>query len=423
MRIDSETFVQSIYPSIANGPDIGSAALYWGNVYTGGLWCKYPSGNNAINLLDGAKLNFSTADTKANIYRWSVPDFICTDGSFVALENLVMMSSTGVFSARTPGDACFLVSPSIATITFNGNTSTTLIGNYIRPEAAGTLSIGTGGRDVAGSFSDCSYIHTSGYLPMIKASNSFTPGSGTGSNAALELNPTVNGISSGKFAALAIASVTNTLTGGSVNLIEAGTTTTDYGTGFTSKFKVDSSGNTTIAGNTFLSGTLAVTEIDIGTGAYIERLDHSGHHEIMVRGNADPGAGKGSVYIGATTALAETEFLLALVNSASSGSSKVAAIRPSGKMAISGTDSTGTPGDAVINKPMGISSIANGATACIVTNSLVSTSSLVFITWLGNLGAQSSPPYVTLGAGSFTVTVASDPGTNVPFCWEVKEIL
>lgn len=89
---------------------------------------------------------------------------------------------------------------------------------------------------------------TSGYQKAVRNLGSFSPASGTASWASLELNNTINGVSTGNATALAIASVTNTLTGGTISLIDAGTSTTDYGTGFTRKFRVDLSGNVRTAG-------------------------------------------------------------------------------------------------------------------------------------------------------------------------------
>lgn len=89
---------------------------------------------------------------------------------------------------------------------------------------------------------------TSGYQKAVRNLGTFAPASGSASWASLELNNTINGVSTGNATALAIASVTNTLTGGTISLIDAGTSTTDYGTGFTRKFRVDLSGNVRTAG-------------------------------------------------------------------------------------------------------------------------------------------------------------------------------
>lgn len=90
---------------------------------------------------------------------------------------------------------------------------------------------------------------TSGNRQMVRIDASFVPASGTANFLALHINPTVNGTSSGTATAAAIASKTNTLTGGTIKLLDVGTTTTDYFTGYTSKFLIDVSGNVRAAGN------------------------------------------------------------------------------------------------------------------------------------------------------------------------------
>jgi hypothetical protein len=85
-----------------------------------------------------------------------------------------------------------------------------------------------------------------------------------------------------------------------------------------------------------------------------------------------------------------------------------------------GTDSSGTPGAATINKPSGISAIAGGATSVVITNSLATTTCRPMITWLGDLGAQSKVPWVTRAAGSFTVNVGTAPAGAVAFSWELN---
>lgn len=94
-----------------------------------------------------------------------------------------------------------------------------------------------------------------------------------------------------------------------------------------------------------------------------------------------------------------------------------------GRFDQSGTDSTGTPGAATINKPTGISAIAAAVTTVVITNSLVTATSRVLITWHGDLGTQSKIPWVTRAAGSFTVNVGTAPAGAVSFSWEVSTIL
>lgn len=102
-------------------------------------------------------------------------------------------------------------------------------------------------------------------------------------------------------------------------------------------------------------------------------------------------------------------------------------VQSSGIVNQAGTDSSGTPGSRTganaINKPTGKSAIASGQTTCQIGNSLVSAGDQVFITWHGDLGAQSKIPWVSTAAGSFTVNVGTAPASNVAFCWWVQKRL
>lgn len=72
--------------------------------------------------------------------------------------------------------------------------------------------------------------------------SSFTPSASSPGWAEMHLNPTINGTSTGTATSLAIASKTNTLTGGKIFLADWGTSSTDYFTGFTRKWAVDING-------------------------------------------------------------------------------------------------------------------------------------------------------------------------------------
>ena len=92
-----------------------------------------------------------------------------------------------------------------------------------------------------------------------------------------------------------------------------------------------------------------------------------------------------------------------------------------------GTDSTGTPGNATINKPSGISSIATGQTTCTITNSLVPAVATrrvrINITWNGDHGAARSWAVQTVGGGSFVVTLSGAAGADTVFSWQVSEVI
>lgn len=84
------------------------------------------------------------------------------------------------------------------------------------------------------------------------------------------------------------------------------------------------------------------------------------------------------------------------------------------------TDSTGTPGNATINKPAGRTAIAAAGTAATVTNSMVVAASNIQVTQLGN-DATCTDLYVSaVAAGSFTVACKGAAATAAQsFMWSV----
>lgn len=93
-----------------------------------------------------------------------------------------------------------------------------------------------------------------------------------------------------------------------------------------------------------------------------------------------------------------------------------------GRIDQSGTDSTGTPGAATINRPTGKSAIAIGAASVVITNSLVTAASRVIITPHAR-DATCKELIAVPAAGSFTVSGSANATAAVPFSWQVANIL
>jgi len=91
-------------------------------------------------------------------------------------------------------------------------------------------------------FANTAFTATSSFSDVLYTDPLIQPGSGSGSFAALHLNPTINGTSTGIAYGLGIASLTNTLTGGSIKPFSVGTTTTDLFTGYTPLIEIDITG-------------------------------------------------------------------------------------------------------------------------------------------------------------------------------------
>ena len=78
-------------------------------------------------------------------------------------------------------------------------------------------------------------------------------------------------------------------------------------------------------------------------------------------------------------------------------------INKDGKLTFESTDNSGTPDDCTINKPSGKAAVAIGDSACVVTNSCVTTSSIIIITPL-DIDATLVNWKAVPASGSFTVT-------------------
>ena len=94
-----------------------------------------------------------------------------------------------------------------------------------------------------------------------------------------------------------------------------------------------------------------------------------------------------------------------------------------GRIDQAGTDSSGTPGNATINKPSGISAVASGATSVTITNSEAGTGCLIFVEWLADPGALVTRWWVTRASGSFTLNLSGAAGADTPFAWRIQYLL
>lgn len=91
------------------------------------------------------------------------------------------------------------------------------------------------------------------------------------------------------------------------------------------------------------------------------------------------------------------------INGASIGQTTPAAVKTS-NLAMSFTDSTGTPGNVTNNSPRGKVSFASGANTIVITNSLVTASSSVIADLNTVDGALNAIVTCLAGAGTITIT-------------------
>lgn len=104
------------------------------------------------------------------------------------------------------------------------------------------------------------------------------------------------------------------------------------------------------------------------------------------------------------------------------GATDFAKILESGQISQSGTDSTGTPGASTINKPIGKSSIAAGASSCVVTNSLA-TAAMHCVAFPHARDATGKELIGVCGAGTITFSTSANCTAALPFSWELKGLL
>lgn len=98
------------------------------------------------------------------------------------------------------------------------------------------------------------------------------------------------------------------------------------------------------------------------------------------------------------------------------------AVTDVGRIDQNGTDSTASPGNATINKPIGKSAINSTASTVRITNSLVTAASHVVIT--PHARDATCKEIITVpGAGFFDVSGSANATAALPFSWEVKGLL
>lgn len=102
------------------------------------------------------------------------------------------------------------------------------------------------------------------------------------------------------------------------------------------------------------------------------------------------------------------------------GSTEYFGVDNKGQLWQQGTITTaGTTGAQTINKPIGSVNFAAGATSLVVTNSLVTTSSLVFCQIMTN-DATATSTQVVAGSGSFTIYLNAAATAETKVAFEVK---
>ena len=367
--------------------------------FNAGISSAVASGSNAVNLLDGARLNLSTADTNAYLSRFAA-DTIGAAGNF--------RIGTGTSGGTIRGGGNAIITCDDIT----GAAFQYLNSSMVMDSAQATFK--GGGADgasavavVLGSYA--TYANSTARLVSIR-------------NTATEVasfGPT------GKLSVLAAAGndAVKLLNGARLNLSTADVNAYVYRSaadtiGIADKLVIGAASG---AGSSIVGGGTSTLKLDGSVGASLEysnsRCTVDSTTVTVVGGAADSSTAIGAK-IGSALSYATAGSRL---GSFRNGGVEKAAVSYLGGVDQSGTDGSATAGAQTISKPTGKGKIASGATTCVITNTLVAAGSIIQLTWEGDHGAARS--WVVPAAGSFTVTLSAAASANTVFNFEVKTIL
>ncbi len=169
------------------GVSIGTQTFAGAKTFAAALSSSVASGSNSINLLDGARLNLSTADTSAYLYR-SASNTIRTPGNIVVDGYMQAAPFTALYAAANGFSGGFLNAAATAyrvivnksdtglnqthssgTWGFGsttGNQSGEAADTAISRVSAGVLGIGTGAAGSIGGSLSCATVTTSGIVTV-----------------------------------------------------------------------------------------------------------------------------------------------------------------------------------------------------------------------------------------------------------------
>lgn len=206
-----------------------------------------------------------------------------------------------------------------------------------------------------------------------------------------------------------------------------GSTVADAGVNAAAKlasFRTGIQGTETEATYILKDGTMIATAQSIGFGLFVNGraggfLFNSGASELgIMTSNAASG-----IFFNLGSGLSRCSAAFqAGTDVRSGGGSTFGVMTSTGQYNCSGTDSTGTPGAATIDKPSGKSAIAAGASSVTITCNAVTAASRLMVTFHAR-DATGLLPIAVPGAGSFTVTTSANCTAALPFSWEVNAIL
>ena len=169
-------------------------------------------------------------------------------------------------------------------------------GDFVGIASGGRLffeAISASGSVLAGFGQPSNITSTSGNTEALQNGGTFAAAAGSGNFAAISPRYTINnpGAQTGTFGLIWGAVVETALNGMAVNLIDVGTTTSTIFSGYTSKFKVDNSGNTGFAGTLYFNTAYSTSSMSAPANGIIRMANAAGNNFTrLIFGSNDTGA-------------------------------------------------------------------------------------------------------------------------------------
>ena len=210
-------------------------------------------GASTITDVHGVRISGPTAGTNATFTRSAVLVIATTNAATPTINGDLVVFGTGgatrpYATFRTSGGAAHSFTQFVYDLDITN--SMTLLTRYIRTGSATTGLTINGGRNSAGTigvdiWNPATTVNISGTTFV----GSFTPTANSPRFVGVEINNTFNGTSGGDAVGLVVDPIITALTGGTMNIVDFGSTTTNYYSGFTSRFRINSAGDSMFGGS------------------------------------------------------------------------------------------------------------------------------------------------------------------------------
>lgn len=188
-------------------------------------------------------------------------------------------------------------------------------------------------------------------------------------------------------------------------LAQNGSKLASWENGGAEKAYITFGGSYVTTGSMYTAGTGVFGQITSNTSVYLQGG--------VVAGSTNPG-----IRFGNSAVLTASAGKIAAFYNDTSFATPLLIIRKEGGLTFDATDSSAAPGAATVNKPSGQAAVANGVSSVVITNSMVSTTSVVVAVLQDNTDALYVRSVVP-AAGSFTINLSGNTTAARKVGWVV----